>query len=152
MMDYIDQKYDILYVDPPWGGPKRVWEDQLTLHLARVEDYSPENEVFHTIASKPRHWKMCAVKVPATMEDGWILEQVTNAFGPVTVNVVTISPVRDGKCGVKLVLIQPKKGGERVGNEQDEKIDIPSFFDPHKPCCTSMNPTNTSKKVFNTFQ
>ena len=95
------------------GGAERVWEDRLTLHLARV-DYSPENEVFHMIASKPHPWKLCAVKVPATMEDAWILEQVRNAFGPMyTVRVVTISPVRERKCGVKLVMIQPKKGGTR---------------------------------------
>ena len=114
MLDYIDQlAYDILYVDPPWGGNERVWEDHLTLHLAPEGDYRPENEVFHMIASKPGPWKLCAVKVPATMPDEWLVQQVQDAFGPIETTVVTISPVSQRKCGVKLVLITKAKRGGR---------------------------------------
>jgi predicted RNA methylase len=113
MMDYIDKhKYDILYVDPPWGGIERVWEDHLTLHLAPEGDYRPENEVFHTIASKPGPWKLCAVKVPATMSNKSLVDQVHEAFGRIEVKVVTISRAnKPGKCGVKLVLITKTKRG-----------------------------------------
>lgn len=115
MLDYIDKlAYDILYVDPPWGGNERVWKDHLTLHLALEKDYSSENEVFHTIASKEGPWKLCAVKVPATMEDEWLVQQVDDAFGSIETTVVTISKPRDGKCGVKLVLITKAKRGGRT--------------------------------------
>jgi 16S rRNA G966 N2-methylase RsmD len=116
MLDYIDKyDYDILYVDPPWGGNERVWKDDLTLHLALEKDYSSENEVFHTIASNTGRWKLCAVKVPATMPDEWILQQVHGAFGPFETNVVTINSASDSKCGVKLVLItKPRRGGRKT--------------------------------------
>jgi hypothetical protein len=122
MVDYINKRdYDILYVDPPWGGNARVLtKAKFTLHVAPEGDYRPENEVFHTIASKPGPWKLCAVKVPATMEDEWLVQQVHDAFGRVHVKVVTISKPRDGKCGVKLVLITAKRGGTRRKNRKIE--------------------------------
>ena len=113
MVDYINKRdYDILYVDPPWGGIERLLTNaKFTLHLALEGGYRPENEVFHTIASKEGPWKLCAVKVPATMEDEWLVQQVHDAFGRVHVKVVTISKPKDGKCGVKLVMITATRGG-----------------------------------------
>jgi 16S rRNA G966 N2-methylase RsmD len=130
MMEYIDQKeYDILYVDPPWGGVDRVWEDHLTLHLSSG-NYREENEVFRMIASKPHPWKLCAVKVPATMKNSWIIQQVRNSFASVSVKVVTISPVTTHKCGVKLVLITKALGGtkRRTKRSIHRKIDKSSSF------------------------
>jgi 16S rRNA G966 N2-methylase RsmD len=129
MLDYIDKhKYDILYVDPPWGGNERVWEDHLTLHLAPEGDYLPENEVFHTIASKPGPWKLCAVKVPATMSNQSLVDQVHAAFGRIEVKVVTISRAKPGKCGVKLVLITKAKiGSGRKTRRRRNKIETTRY-------------------------
>lgn len=124
MLDYIDKlAYDILYVDPPWGGIERVLTNvKFTLHLAIEGDYRPENEVFHTIASKEGPWKLCAVKVPATMPDEWLVQQVHDAFGPIETTVVTISPVSQRKCGVKLVLITKAKREGRKTRRKRKRV------------------------------
>ena len=111
--------YDILYVDPPWGGLERVIAaaksyTPLTLHLALPEDYSAENEVFSVIASKTKPWKLCCVKVPATMTNQLLSQQVYAKFDrgfKITIVTLSESDINKNRCGVKIVIIKNTQDG-----------------------------------------
>jgi hypothetical protein len=120
MIDFIERpEYDILYVDPPWGGLPRVIDaaksyTPLTLHLALPEDYTAENEVFSVIASKTKPWKLCCVKVPATMTNQLLSQQVRAKFDrgfKITIVTISNAEINHNRCGVKIVIIKNTQDG-----------------------------------------
>lgn len=65
MLAALDQlpSMDVIFIDPPWGGPNYKSQDKLTLSLSGI----PLSDVCQRLAEK-RSWKYIVLKVPTNFD------------------------------------------------------------------------------------